>query len=220
LFALNSTSTASSSQSYNLILSIINSNNQSKMQLISTIAAGLAVAGAAVASPIAARQANCPVPSTFQLEANLPDTAPYNSILYTNLIYANNSLFIGNIKYETYSEPFIVSPQGSFLSQHQAPTGWQYTYVYPSESAPVGLTIAHAGGSPPAGASTEGFNFNINGNWAINGTRNWLACAVEKDDAGNWETAQIHWLGSPNGSGECTPISLTGVPYGFPEDSN
>src|SRR5690348_15018955 len=57
-----------------------------------------------------------------------------------SLFYANSSAFIGQIKYQIYSEPLIVSGAQNgidtitFQSIHSSPTGWQQMYVIPHQS--------------------------------------------------------------------------------------
>ena len=49
------------------------------------------------------------------------------------------SAYIGDIKYDTYSQPLILTyplPEVgrlSFTSYHASPTGWQNLYIYPAE---------------------------------------------------------------------------------------
>jgi len=117
--------------------------------------------------------------------------------------YANNSAFFGQIKYQQYSEPLVVSGAGvlsenagglSFLSEHAAPTGWQYMYIYPTETKPVGFTVAHAGGSPPEGAVTTGFYFSGGGPLLYGDENKFWACQNPEQKA--LSTYQVWWNGA------------------------
>lgn len=174
-----------------------------------------AVASQVSASPIFARQAStdCNI-TTFQLTANLPYTPPYSDVMYQQLLYANNSVFIGQARYELTSEPLIISAESSFLSIHQAPTGYQFAFVYPGQTAPLQYSVAH-GGIVPEGASQLGFNFTGT-LWGVNGTTNkWVACPTAFAEDGNWNIAQIYYQdGAVNSS--CAPVNLTQFIYGNP----
>jgi hypothetical protein len=185
-----------------------------------TAAAAFAVAALGVAaSPVLnARQETttsntCNI-TTSQLTVSLPFVPPFTEIMYTNLMFANNSAYIGQIRYEIYSEPLIIGPYGGFTSQHQSPTGFVSAYVYPGETAPLQFTTPHSG-LVPAGASTTGFNFTGQ-LWSVNGTTNaWVACPIEYSSDGNWTTAQIYWQGGAVNT-SCTPVNLTQFVYGNP----
>ena len=186
----------------------------------SAAAAALAVAatGAAASPVLSARQATtsntCNI-DTYQLSADLPFVPPYTQVMYTNLMFANNSAYIGQIRYEQYSEPLIINAEGGFTSQHQSPTGFTAAYVFPGQTAPLGFTTPHGGLFPPAGASSVGFNFTGQ-LWGVNGTTsNWVACPIAYSSDGNWTTAQIYWQGGAVNS-SCTPVNLTQYIYGHP----
>jgi hypothetical protein len=169
------------------------------------------------AAPLLARQApttDCNI-STYQLVSDIPVfTPPFTDILYPNVYYANNSAYIGQIRYAEYSEPLIISAEGSFLSQHQAPTGFVSAYVYPGETQPLQFTIPH-GAIIPEGASAQGFNFTGN-LWGVNGTTNaWVACPIEFAADNNWTVAQIWYQGGAPLHG-CAPLNLTKYIYGHP----
>lgn len=153
--------------------------------------------------------------TTNQLTANISIfTPPFNQILYTQLYYANSSAYIGQIRYAEYSEPLIIDAGGSFLSQHQAPTGFQYAYVFAGQSTPISWTVPH-GPVIPEGASAIGFNFT-NGLWGVNGTTNkWALCPVSFADDGNWTIAQVWYQGGAVNT-SCVPVNLTQYVYGAP----
>lgn len=184
------------------------------------IAATIAIAGSAVSAfPLFERQTasdTCNI-TTFQLTANLSVSEfspPYSDIMYYQLLYANNSVYFGQARYDITSEPLIISAESGFLSQHQAPTGFQFAFVYPGQTKPLQYSVAH-GGIVPDGASQLGFNFTGN-LWGVNGTTNkWVACPTTFTADGNWTTAQVYYQdGAVNSS--CTPISLLQYVYGNP----
>ena len=175
-----------------------------------------AMASKVSASPIFARQTTtdtCNI-TTFQLTANLPYTPPYADVQYQQLLYANNSVYFGQARYELTSEPLIISAESGFLSIHQAPTGFQFAFVYPGQTKPIEYSVAH-GPVVPDGASQVGFNFTGN-LWGVNGTTDkWVACPAAFSQDGNWTTAQIYYQdGAVNKS--CTPVTLTQFVYGNP----
>ena len=130
------------------------------------------------------------------------------------LFYANSSAYIGQIKYQEYSEPLVVQGAGingasdglTFLSIHSAPTGFQEMYVIPHETQPVGFSVPH--GSPPASVRTTGFSFGPAGNLRNNGNRLFYACQNAADAAIN--SYQIWWWGNgePNGVSCKGPIQI------------
>lgn len=184
-----------------------------------TAALAIAASGAA-ASPIVARQGTsntCNI-NTYQLTADLPFTPPYTEVMYTNLMFANNSVYIGQVRYDQSSEPLIINAEGGFTSQHQSPTGFTSAYVYPGQTAPLQFTTPH-GMIIPEGASSVGFNFTGN-LWGVNGTTNaWVACPTAYSGDGNWTAAQIYYQGGAVNS-SCTPVNLTQYIYGHPESSS
>lgn len=121
------------------------------------------------------------------------------------LSYANDSAFIGQVKYQQYSEPLVVSGAKvtgdtigglSFLSQHQAPTGYQYGYIMPGVTAPLQFTVPHTGGEVPKGAATTGFSFSGGGPLLWNGKNHFYACQGPEQAAIN--TYQVWWKGGPH----------------------
>jgi hypothetical protein len=138
--------------------------------------------------------------------------------MYTNLMFANNSAFIGQVRYQQESEPLIISAESGFTSQHQAPTGFTSAYVYPGQTKPIEWTLPHTGFLVPEGASAQGFNFTGD-LWGVNGTTNaWVACPVAFAEDGNWTIAQIYYQGGEVNKA-CAPVNLTKYVYGHPGDS-
>jgi hypothetical protein len=189
---------------------------------IKAVATLLAVAASSVsASPITPRQvatpADCNI-STYQLTAsNFPSfTPPYADVMYTQLYFANNSAFIGQVRYQSESEPLIISAESGFTSQHQAPTGFTSAYLTPGKTSALQWTIPHSG-LIPEGASPVGFNFTGD-LWGVNGTTDkWAACPVAFSADGNWTIAQIYYEGGAANK-SCLPITLTKYVYGHPGD--
>jgi len=113
--------------------------------------ASLALAGSSVSAfPLFERQATtsdtCNI-TTFQLTANLTVSEfspPYADIQYYQLLYANNSVYFGQARYDITSEPLIIEAEGGFLSQHQSPTGFQFAFVYPGQTMPLEYSIAQS----------------------------------------------------------------------------
>jgi hypothetical protein len=170
------------------------------------------------AAPLQPRQvsSNCNI-DTYQLTASLPFIPPYTQIMYTNLMFSNNSVFIGQVRYQQTSEPLIISAESGFTSQHQAPTGFTSAYLYPGQTTPLQFTLPHSG-AIPAGASPVGFNFTGN-LWGVNGTTDaWTACPVAYAADGNWTIAQIFYEGGAKNS-SCTSVNLTQYVYGHPSAS-
>lgn len=130
------------------------------------------------------------------------------------LSYANSSAYIGQIKYQTYSEPLVVQGADingaadglSFISIHSAPTGFQEMYIIPHETQPVGFSVPH--GSPPANVRTTGFTFGPAGNLLNNGKKLFYACQNAADAEIN--SYQIWWFGNgkPNGVSCKGPINI------------
>jgi hypothetical protein len=130
------------------------------------------------------------------------------------LSYANSSAYIGQIKYQTYSEPLVVqgadvagSSDGlSFISIHSAPTGFQEMYIVPHQTKPVGFSVPH--GSAPAGVRTTGFTFGPAGNLLNNGRKLFYAC--QNAEQASINSYQIWWFGDgqPNGVSCRGPINI------------
>ena len=188
--------------------------------MLFTAATALIALGASSvsAAPLQPRQStsDCNI-DTYQLTASLPFVPPYTEVMYTNLMFANNSAFIGQVRYQQESEPLIISALGAFTSQHSSPTGFTSAYVFEGQTTPLQFTRAHAA-LVPAGASNQGFNFTGN-LWGVNGTTsNWAACPVAYSQDGNWTIAQIFYEGGEKNS-SCTPVNLTQYVYGHPSAS-
>jgi hypothetical protein len=130
------------------------------------------------------------------------------------LFYANTSAWIGQIKYQSYSEPLIVSGADvagnadglSFLSIHSAPTGFQDAYIVPHQTQPIGFSIPL--GSPPPGVRTTGWAFDGNGILTNNGYNLFYACQNAEQAAIN--SYQIWWWGAgePNGVSCKGPLAI------------
>ena len=119
------------------------------------------------------------------------------------LSYANDSAYLGEIKYQIYSELLVVSgamvgndTEGglSFLSLHAAPTGYQYGYIQPAETAPLGFSVPHTGGVVPQGAVTTGFSFSAGGPLVWNGNNKFYACQSPAQAA--IYSYQVWWNGA------------------------
>ncbi|KIW86314.1 hypothetical protein Z517_01710 [Fonsecaea pedrosoi CBS 271.37] len=180
---------------------LVNNSRQSfAMKPTIVLAAAATLLGLAMAAPIETSE-------TSDIEPR--DAAVYdlaigggrfnmNDLQSYSLFYANSSAYIGQIKYQSYSEPLIVSGGRNgvdtltFQSIHASPTGWQQMYVVPRQSRPVGFSTPH--GSPPAGVRTNEFSFNWNGALQNHGRNFFYAC---EDNAGalaaihSW---QIWWI--------------------------
>ncbi|KAI9730652.1 MAG: hypothetical protein M1818_008134 [Claussenomyces sp. TS43310] len=134
-----------------------------------------------------------------------------NRLGETSLVsFANGSIWIGGIKSEVYSEPFLAqSGQGRlvFTSYHSVPTGWQLVYIYPNETTPVGLTVPH-GGAIPQGASSSGFAFDDEGLLKYNGANKFFGCQTAVES--KLQTYEIYWIGDsePNGVSCIGPLYL------------
>jgi hypothetical protein len=137
-----------------------------------------------------------------------------NYLQSLRLFYANTSAYIGQIKYESYSEPLVVSGAGvagsgdglTFLSIHSAPTGFQQAYVVPHQTQPMGFSLPHGG--PPPGVRTTGWAFDGNGVLTNNGRNLFYACQNAEQAAIN--TYQIWWWGAgePNGVSCKGPLAI------------
>jgi hypothetical protein len=143
------------------------------------------------------------VGGNFGLTVN--DTADFLSenIFQFQVFFANNSAYFGQINYELYSEPLIVngglvggdtSGGLSFLSIHQSPTGYQYGYIEPGKTTPLGFSVPHTGGVVPSGAVTTGFSFNAGGALVWDGKNKFYACQTAALAA--LEAFQVVWNGA------------------------
>ncbi|KIY04060.1 uncharacterized protein Z520_00752 [Fonsecaea multimorphosa CBS 102226] len=121
-----------------------------------------------------------------------------NELQSYSLFYANSSAYIGQIKYQSYSEPLIVSGARNgidtitFQSIHSSPTGWQQMYVVPGQSKPVGFSVPH--GSPPAGVRTNEFSFTWNGSLQNHGRNFFYACQDAAGTLAAIHSYQIWWM--------------------------
>jgi len=122
-----------------------------------------------------------------------------------SLFYANSSAYIGQIKYQIYSEPLIVSGAANgidtltFQSIHTSPTGWQQMYVVPRQSKPVAFSPPH--GSPPAGTRANEFRFGFNGGLLNHGLNYFYACQDTAGTLAAIHSYQLWWIadGFPHG---------------------
>lgn len=122
--------------------------------------------------------------------------------------YANTSLYVGRMTYETYAEPYLVDFSGGtyFTSYHAAPTGGQSLYIYANETKPVGFTVPHSA-YVPTGASTTGLDFNgPDGVLAFNGENKFQACQVSAADEAT-DSYNVYWVGDGYPSDwKCLPL--------------
>jgi len=179
------------------------------MQFIKTLSAFAAFATIGLA------QSTAPTPFILTLNytaTNIADPRLNNTNDFDTLFvsYANSSLFIGQISFQIYSEPFYATSGGgglSFTSYHSTPTGFTQAYLFPNGTQPVGITIPHSGLLPPGGATASGFGFNSDGYLVFNGVNNFFGCA---DSVPN--SFQIYWLagGNTRANSDCLgPLFLT-----------
>ncbi|KAI5821419.1 hypothetical protein BZA77DRAFT_299518 [Pyronema omphalodes] len=136
------------------------------------------------------------------------------NVVYPTLMFANGSAYIGNIKYNTYSEPLLLSGLNPtygniFTSFHSSPTGWQTFFVYENQTRPISFTVPHSGYVPP-GAKTTGFGvfdgrFQLKSNGKI--SEKWIACQVPKDMA-PYDSWQILWNGEGKKVDNCKDVKL------------
>lgn len=174
------------------------------MLLISSIVAAASILAIASAAPLEDRQ----TADGFSLSvtANQFDA---NYLSTYRLSYANSSAYIGQIKYQEYSEPLVLTGGSgglTFESIHSAPTGSQQMYIIPHETQPVGFSVPH--GTAPAGVRTTGFSFGPAGNLLNNGKKLFYACQNAADAEVN--SYQIWWWGNgePNGVSCKGPINI------------
>jgi hypothetical protein len=132
-----------------------------------------------------------------------------------DVYYANDSAYLGEIKYQLYSEPLIVSGAGvtvgfgnglTFDSIHSTQNGGQEAYIVPHQTKPIGFSVPH--GTPPAGVRTTGFAFDGSGTLTNNGLNRFYAC--QNADQAAMNTYEIWWWGNgePNGVSCKGPIHL------------
>ncbi|KIX96557.1 uncharacterized protein Z520_07823 [Fonsecaea multimorphosa CBS 102226] len=173
------------------------------MLFLSTAAASLALLSAtASAMPLQAEKRQA-VDGTFGLSVGEEGLFDISEVQTFKFSYANNSAYFGEIKYQQYSEPLVLSgakvagdTEGglSFLSIHSSPTGWQNAYIEPTKTAPLQFTLPHAGGNMPADAVSTGFSFSGGGPLLWNGENKFWACQNPQLVALN--TYQIWWNGA------------------------
>lgn len=131
------------------------------------------------------------------------------------LSYANSTAWLGQIKYQSYSEPLVVSGADSsdstsdglvFQSIHADPNGYQSAYIVPHVTGPVGFSSPHA--TAPQGVRTTGWAFNGGGNLINNGQNLFYACQNAEQAA--ISSYQIWWWGAgkPDGVSCRGPIQI------------
>ncbi|CCX30324.1 hypothetical protein FPQ18DRAFT_313528 [Pyronema domesticum] len=162
----------------------------------------------ALSSQAAAQDTTASTRYQLSVETQLP------GVVYPTLMFANGSAYIGNIKYNTYSEPLLLSglnPQygNGFTSFHSSPTGWQTFFVYENQTRPISFTVPHSA-YIPAGAATTGFgvfdgNFKLQSNGKI--SEKWIACQVSKA-ATPYDSWQILWNGEGKTMDNCKDVKL------------
>ena len=135
-----------------------------------------------------------------------------------DLYYANGAAYLGEIKYQLYSEPLIASGAGvsvgfadglTFSSIHSTANGAQKAYIIPHKTQPIGFSVPH--GTPPAGVKTTGFAFNSAGHLTNGGKSLFYACQDAEQAAIN--SYQIWWWGAgkPNGVSCKGPLGIQQV---------
>ncbi|KUJ11972.1 uncharacterized protein LY89DRAFT_217775 [Mollisia scopiformis] len=120
------------------------------------------------------------------------------------------SIWLGNIKYDAFSEPFVpqVFEDGGiqWTSWHSSPTGFTHPWILESKTAPVGFTRPHSMSGDPEG-STDLLEFNPDGVLTSNGANKFVGCQTEEQLKKNNRTYQIWWQGAgPVPGVECTSI--------------
>jgi hypothetical protein len=98
---------------------------------------------------------------------------------------ADDGAYLGEIRYQLYSEPLIVSGAGvsagsgsglTFESIHSTANGGQEAYFVPKQTKPIGFSAPH--GTPPAGVRISSFAFNGSGTLTNNGLNSFYACQM------------------------------------------
>ena len=173
------------------------------MFVLSTLAAAL-LASTATAIPVqSSKRQTTDTDPTFGLTVGLEGLFDISDLQTFKLSYANNSAYFGMIKYQSYSEPLVMTGAKtagdttgglSFLSVHSAPTGWQYGFIEPNKTAPLQFTVPHAGGETPADAVSTDFYFSGGGPLMWNGENKFWACQNPELVALN--TYQVWWNGA------------------------
>ena len=169
---------------------------------IAPLAAAAVAIAATTVSAIPVNEKRQAVDGNFALTIGEEGLFNLDYLQTYKLSYANNSAYIGQIKYQEYSEPLIVNgckvapdTEGGidFLSQHSAPTGAQYGYIMPGVTAPLSFTVPHTGGEMPNGAVSTGFYFSGGGPLLFKGKNKFYACQSPGEAAIN--TYQVWWKG-------------------------
>ncbi|KAE8453002.1 hypothetical protein EG329_012189 [Mollisiaceae sp. DMI_Dod_QoI] len=115
----------------------------------------------------------------------------------TAVVFANHSMWIGGMKYQSYSEPLIVKliigGHLKFTSWHETPLGFSYPYIFDTKTAPVGFKDPRSS-SIPAGATPYHIRFNKEGILTYNGKNKFVGCRNE--EMAKLHTFQIWWQGA------------------------
>jgi len=162
---------------------------------------------------VAAAAAVKPLPDVFDLRAVFPASTP--APIWSNVMFANGTAYIGDIKYSVYSEPLLITGgknalAHTFTSFHQTPTGWQTLYVLADQSREMGFSTPHSAFFPK-GAVYKGFGarggFLVLNRGGGGVQELWVACRVSEAAAsGSWA---IVWDGKKVGSKrKCVPVRL------------
>lgn len=176
------------------------------MHFKSTAVASLAVlAAAASASPMEMSNPPPQKPSgKFGLAIAAKRAIDLNEVHSTELVYANNSMYLGQIRYQQYAEPLVLTGayqgddvQGglSFTSVHSTPTGFQDAFVELNHTAPVQFTGPHSAAKPDD-AVTSPFYFSTQSD-RVPATLNWNSenrfFACQTDELKALKSYQIWW---------------------------
>ncbi|KAK3172375.1 hypothetical protein OEA41_005696 [Lepraria neglecta] len=133
------------------------------------------------------------------LTLNVSGTPSYlDSVLagYTTLSYANNTIYIGQVKNQLYSEELVLSSVGgyglAFQSYHLPAGELQTVYINPNVTAPVFFT--DPGADVPSGVDSQGFSFDNAANRLTNGgENNFMFCQdLAESELNSW---RLWWEG-------------------------
>ncbi|KAF8426202.1 hypothetical protein EV426DRAFT_18408 [Tirmania nivea] len=174
---------------------------------------------ALLATVTAAAAVSAQISSGYILTAVPDKNGPPLQSLWTTVSYYNGSLWIGDAKIDSSSEPFIFAkgtpgPSSiSFTSWHAVPTGWRNMWVYPNDMKPPGFTAPHSAFIPKG---ADAFNFTIgttstDKRFRYKQTNRWHACPSPTKP----RYYQIIYVGGTNRAPkECTAVVLNVSPYG------
>ncbi|KAI9699654.1 MAG: hypothetical protein M1836_002688 [Candelina mexicana] len=176
------------------------------MLLTTLVAASIAALSATTLAAPAGGPQQPVAPNQYLLRVDTTASGlDFTKLGYTSLVsYANTSLWIGGIKSQIYSEPFIATGSSGgiyFTSWHNVPTGGVNIVLYPNQTKALGTTIPH-GGSPSPGGSLSDFNFDGTLRLNYNGEYKFIGCQDEEQK--KLQTYQIFWKGADD-----VPAGLT-----------